>query len=195
MIHKEDNDAMAIGRPKHFSRAEVMEKSIPVFWEHGFADTSLADLEAATGVNRSGLYTEFRDKEDLFLASLGHYIETSGLTDMLTTKPLGWTNVERYLKLGLACWSGQKGCFSVSAMRELAILPQEARLIVEKSMKPIRRLLISNIEAEKTTMDASGLADMAMTFFSGLSIEQNLATNRQSGLKRIEVFIQVMRVL
>jgi len=186
---------MAIGRPRHFSRAEVMEKSIPVFWEHGFADTSLADLEAATGVNRSGLYTEFRDKEDLFLASLGHYIETSGLTDMLATKPLGWTNVEKYLKLGLACWSGQKGCFSVSAMRELAILPQEARLIVEKSMKPIRRLLVSNIEAEKTTMDASGLADMAMTFFSGLSIEQNLATNRQSGLKRIEMFMQVMRAL
>jgi AcrR family transcriptional regulator len=186
---------MAIGRPKHFSRAEVMEKSIPVFWEHGFADTSLADLEAATGVNRSGLYTEFRGKEDLFLASLGHYIETSGLTDMLAAKPLGWSNVEKYLKLGLACWSGQKGCFSISSMRELAILPQEARLIVEKSMKPIRRLLISNIEAEKTTMDASALADMTMTFFSGLSIEQNLATSKQSGLRRIEVFMQVMRDL
>ena len=186
---------MAIGRPKHFTRAEVMEKSIPVFWQHGFADTSLADLETATGVNRSGLYTEFRDKEDLFLASLGHYIETSGIRDTLATKPLGWTNVEKYLKLGLACWSDQKGCFSVSAMREMAILPQAARLIVEKSMKPIRRLLISNIEAEKTTMDASGLADMAMTFFSGLSIEQNLAANRQSGLKRIEMFMQVMRAL
>jgi len=186
---------MAIGRPKQFSRSDVMEKSIPVFWEHGFADTSLADLETATGVNRSGLYTEFRDKEDLFLASLGHYIETSGLTDLLAAEPLGWANVEKYLKFGLACWTGQKGCFSVSAMRELAILPQEARLIVEKSMKPIRRLLISNIEAEKTTMDASDLADMAMTFFSGLSIEQNLATNRQPGFKRIEVFIQVMRTL
>jgi hypothetical protein len=80
-------------------------------------------------------------------------------------------------------------------MREMAILPREARLIVEKSMKPIRRLLISNIEAENTTMDASSLADTAMTFFSGLSIEQNLASNRQSGLKRIEVFMQLMRAL
>jgi AcrR family transcriptional regulator len=102
---------MASGRPKHFSRAEVMEKSIPVFWEHGFADTSLADLEAATGVNRSGLYTEFRDKEDLFLASLGHYIETSGLTDMLGAKPLGWANVEKYLKLGLGVLERSKRLF------------------------------------------------------------------------------------
>ncbi len=73
------------------------------------------------------------------------------------------------------------------------ILPQEAHLIVEKSMKPIRRLVISNIAAEKIKMDASGLADMVM--ISGLSIEQNLATNRQSGLKQIEVFMQVMRTL
>jgi TetR/AcrR family transcriptional regulator, copper-responsive repressor len=62
-------------------------------------------------------------------------------------------------------------------------------------MKPIRRLVISNIEPEKIKMDASGLADMVITFFSGLSIEQNLATNRQPGLKRIEVFMQVMRTL
>src|SRR5882762_2776634 len=121
---------MAIGRPKQFSRAEVMQKSIPVFWWQGFANTSLADLEAATGVNRSGLYTEFRDKEDLFLASLGHYIATSGLTEGLATEPFGWTNVEKYLKMAMGCWSGQKGCFSVSAMRELAILPREARRIV-----------------------------------------------------------------
>jgi AcrR family transcriptional regulator len=198
MVQKEDNGVMAIGRPKHFSRAEVMGKSIPVFWQHGFASTSLADLEAATGVNRSGLYTEFRDKEDLFLASLGHYIATSGLTNVLATEPLGWTNVEKYLQMGLACWSGQKGCFAVSAMRELAILPPEARRIVAKSMKTVRRLLISNIQAEHTRAehpgtDAASLADMTMTFFSGLSIEQNLATNAQAALKRIETYMRLVK--
>lgn len=191
---------MAIGRPKHFSRAQVMERSIPVFWQHGFASTSLADLEAATGVNRSGLYTEFRDKEDLFLASLGHYIATSGLANILATEPLGWDNVEKYLRMAIACWSGQKGCFSVSAMRELAILPPEARRIVGKSLKPIRRLLISNIKAEQTRaghprMDAASLADMTMTFFSGLSIEQNLAANAQAALKRIETFMRLVKTL
>ena len=54
-----------MGRPKGFSREEVLEKAMPVFWKHGFADTSLQELEQATGVNKSGLYSEFRDKEDL----------------------------------------------------------------------------------------------------------------------------------
>jgi AcrR family transcriptional regulator len=56
-----------MGRPKNFSREQVLEKAMPIFWKRGFSDTSLQELERATGVNKSGLYTEFRDKEDLFV--------------------------------------------------------------------------------------------------------------------------------
>jgi len=62
-----------MGRPKNFSREGVLEKALPVFWKYGFADTSLQELEKATGVNKSGLYAEFADKGDLYLESLRHY--------------------------------------------------------------------------------------------------------------------------
>jgi hypothetical protein len=48
---------MDMGRPKNFRREEVLEKAIPVFWKRGFSDTSVQDLERATGVNKSGLYS------------------------------------------------------------------------------------------------------------------------------------------
>ena len=67
-----------MGRPRHFTREEVLEKAIPVFWERGYADTGLHDLEEATGVNKSGLYAEFKSKEDLFLACLRYYLESLG---------------------------------------------------------------------------------------------------------------------
>ena len=91
-----------MGRPKGFSREEVLEKAMPVFWKHGFADTSLQDLERATCVNKSGLYTEFRDKEDLFVACLRHYLESQEKRGLLTKEPLGWKNVETFLKNGLS---------------------------------------------------------------------------------------------
>jgi hypothetical protein len=47
-----------MGRPKSFSREEVLEKAIAVFWKHGFANTSVQELERATSVNRSGLYAK-----------------------------------------------------------------------------------------------------------------------------------------
>jgi AcrR family transcriptional regulator len=59
-----------MGRPKKFNREGVLERAIPVFWKHGFANTTAQHLEEAIGVNKSGLSSEFKDKEDLFLASL-----------------------------------------------------------------------------------------------------------------------------
>src|SRR6202171_4011792 len=88
------SDNTAMGRPKRFSREEVLEKAMPVFWKHGFADTSLQELEQATGVNKSGLYTEFRDKEDLFVACLQHYLDTQVKRGLLTNEPFGWKSVD-----------------------------------------------------------------------------------------------------
>jgi AcrR family transcriptional regulator len=184
-----------MARPRNFSREGVLEKALPVFWEHGFADTTLQDLEAATGVNKSGLYTEFRDKEDLFLATLRHYIDTSGIKDTLTEEPLGWDNVDRYLRVALGCMDGQKGCFSTNSMREFAVLPTEAHSIIANSLKPLKQLLIKNIEAAKPTMPPATLADIVMTFFAGTSLEQNLSNTKVSGSRKIEAFMQILRGL
>jgi AcrR family transcriptional regulator len=66
-----------MGRPKKFNRQGVLEKALPVFWRCGLADASLHELEIATGVNKSGLYSEFKDKEDLFI-SMEHNLGSSG---------------------------------------------------------------------------------------------------------------------
>ena len=121
-----------MGRPKKFNREGVLDRAIPVFWKQGFANTTVQDLEQATGVNKSGLYTEFKDKEDLFLASLERYAQTRG-AEILTAQPLGWGNIERFLRLGFGCDDDQRGCFAVNSMRELAGLPTEAQEIISSS--------------------------------------------------------------
>jgi AcrR family transcriptional regulator len=157
-----------MGRPKSFSREKVLEKAMPVFWKHGFADTSLQQLERATGVNKSGLYTEFRDKEDLFVACLRHYLESQEKRGLLTGEPLGWKNIEAFLKNGPLNKGKQQGCFSVNSMREFAILPDEAYVVVTENRAQLQRLLAMNIEAEKPRMASSGVAEIVLSFFSGL---------------------------
>jgi hypothetical protein len=51
-------------------------------------------------VNKSGFYAEFKDREDLFVQSLGYYLEGLEKKGLLTTEPLGWNNIERFLKRG-----------------------------------------------------------------------------------------------
>jgi TetR/AcrR family transcriptional regulator, copper-responsive repressor len=184
-----------MGRPKNFSREEVLEKAMPVFWTHGFSDTSLQDLERATGVNKSGLYTEFRDKEDLFVACLRHYLKGQEKRGLLTKEPLGWKNVETFLKNGPLNKGEKQGCFSVNSMREFAILPNEAYGVVAENRALLQRLLTMNIEAEKPGMPPSTIAEIVLSFFSGLCIERNLKSGKTSSTRKIENFMTALRSL
>ena len=146
-------------------------------------------------MNKSGLYTEFRGKEDLFVACLRHYLESQGKRGLLTKEPLGWKNVETFLKNGPLNKEGQQGCFSVNSMREFAILPSEAYGVVTENRELLQRLLAMNIEAEKPRMAPSAIAEMVLSFFSGLCIERNLRSGKRSSTRTIENFMTALRNL
>jgi AcrR family transcriptional regulator len=184
-----------MGRPKNFSREGVLEKALPVFWKHGFADTSLQDLEKATGVNKSGLYAEFADKGDLYLQSLRHYLRKRQEEELLTAKPLGWNNIERFLKLGPYSLEGQKGCFSVNSMNQFAVLPPAAQKIVSKGRAFLKDLIARNAEAERPAMKPAVLAEMILTFFTGISMEQHLNVGKASMNRKVDDFMKAVRKL
>jgi AcrR family transcriptional regulator len=184
-----------MGRPKNFNRKGVLEKALPVFWRRGFADASLHELEVATGVNKSGLYSEFQDKEDLFMQSLQYYLESLEKKRLLTDEPLGWNNIERFLKLGPSSTEGQKGCFAVSSMREFAILPPGAVSIITRSRSKLKQLIAKNIAAERPKMNADSVAELILTFFTGLSMEHNLSSSRASIARKIENLMNIVQTL
>ena len=183
-----------MGRPKKFNREGVLDRALPVFWKQGFANTTVQHLEKATGVNKSGLYTEFKDKEDLFLASLERYVQTRG-AEVLTAQPLGWGNIEKLLRLGLGCDDDQRGCFAVNSMRELAGLPAKAQKIISSAQQKLMRLLIKNIEAEHPKLDPAIIADVVLTFFDGFCILQNIKAGKASSERKIGNLMQVVRNL
>ncbi|MDB5048258.1 MAG: regulatory protein TetR [Fibrobacteres bacterium] len=182
-----------MGRPKNFNREEVLEKAMPLFWKRGFADTGLQDLEKATGVNKSGLYSEFKNKEDLYLATLRHYGETRKARGLLSEAPLGWKNIENFLTLKMTGKGEMKGCFAVNSMREIALLPPEAQEIMAENRSSLKGLFLKNITAEKTRLAPEALVEILSTFFSGLCIEQNLKAGKPSPLRKVEDFMKLLR--
>ena len=182
-----------MGRRKLFTREDVLDRAIPVFWKHGLAETSVQDLEQATGVRKSGLYAEFKDKEDLFIASIRQYFDVLTARGTLTKRALGWNNVENFLKVCYGSW-GQKGCFSVNSMREFADLPPKARQIMVANVMKAHQLLIDNLAAVRGEGDDNdSLAGLIITFFCGICLEQNLGPERARITKKIEDFMQLVR--
>ena len=111
----------------------------------------------------------------------------------LTKQPLGWTNVESFLKVCYGSW-GQKGCFSVNSMREFADLPPKARQIMVASAMKAHQLLIDNLAAARGVRDDNdSLAGLIITFFSGICLEQNFGPDRARITNKIDAFMRLIR--
>lgn len=70
------------GRPRQFDEQAAKQAILGVFWEKGFAATSLDDLSKATGMVRPSLYGAFGSKADMYLMSMDVFLDS--LTDVRT---------------------------------------------------------------------------------------------------------------
>jgi TetR/AcrR family transcriptional repressor of nem operon len=64
-----------MGRSKTFADVEVVRAAREIFWTRGYESTGVAELEAATGLNRSSIYHAFGSKRGLFDAAVGSYLD------------------------------------------------------------------------------------------------------------------------
>ena len=65
------------GRPRAYDPDRALASARDVFWDAGFASSSLDDLSAAMSMTRPSLYGAFGDKEALFLRTLEAYRDGS----------------------------------------------------------------------------------------------------------------------
>src|SRR6266446_5973795 len=76
-----------------------------------------------------------------------------------------------------------------------AILPPEAIEILGQSRVQLKQLIARNIEAEKPEANVDELAGMVLTFFGGLSMEQNLKSSRAANGRKVDGLMRVLRRL
>ncbi|MEM0930635.1 MAG: TetR/AcrR family transcriptional regulator, partial [Pseudomonadota bacterium] len=67
-----------MARRIEYDSAKVQQSLTDLFWQKGFAETSLSDLEAASGLNRRQLYNGIGDKHAMFLTALDGFTERAG---------------------------------------------------------------------------------------------------------------------
>lgn len=64
-----------MGRMPTFDRRAVVDAARDVFWQRGYAEAGITELEEATGLTRSSLYNAFGSKRGLFDAVLAAYLD------------------------------------------------------------------------------------------------------------------------
>jgi AcrR family transcriptional regulator len=116
-----------------------------LFWERGYAATSIGDLEQRTGVNRSSLYQEFGSKHELFEAALECYADrviSQLLADLrnddatLDTVAGLFTRLAKLFRSQTAV--ATYGCLMVNATAELAARDKRIRPAAAKYRDQLR---------------------------------------------------------
>lgn len=88
------------GRPAAFDKQEKLQSAMMLFWQKGFADTSIQDLVDTLKINRFSIYNTYGDKHALFLASIENYRNTvfHRLISPLQTEKNGAERLDDYLQ-------------------------------------------------------------------------------------------------
>ena len=128
-----------MGRNQAFDTAAVVKAARDLFWDRGYEATSLAELEQATGLNRSSLYNAFGSKRGLFDAAVGDYLDTvirPRLRGLLGDVPARNALIEYFdgLRIAVAArpsGSPRRGCLLVNCAAGLAGHDDPAREVVD----------------------------------------------------------------
>ena len=123
-----------MSRPRAFDPDAALAAARDAFWQRGYEATSLADLEAATGLSRSSIYQAFGSKRALFDAAVDHYRARlmDPMLQRLEQPDARPDDVRAYLA-GLAATFradgplAARGCLVVNTMAELADRDDAAR--------------------------------------------------------------------
>lgn len=126
-----------MARPRQFDKEETLQKVTQLFWDKGYAETSLSDLCEATKLNRPSLYGAFGNKETIFLKCLEAYREKEfpKIMEGLEEESYPLAKIRRIISnysTFLSDCSQPCGCLVVACQHQRNILPESVRSYLEK---------------------------------------------------------------
>lgn len=144
-----------VGRPRAFQRDEALLKAMHIFWAKGYDGASMKDLTKAMGINSPSLYSEFGDKERLYLEAIECYVSNDSCTPLVAfeTEPDIRKAVEKFLTAAIDYAtendSGALGCFLSSCVSTSAGVIPGVDTILQRAASETDARLARRFELEK----------------------------------------------
>ncbi|WIO74217.1 TetR/AcrR family transcriptional regulator [Porticoccaceae bacterium LTM1] len=176
-----------MARTREFNPKEVIEKAVYLFWEKGYTDTSMDDLVKCTGVSRYGIYGEFGNKRELFLAALEHFQEkfTRELIQDLSHPDAGVVELRAYfqrLQEHGKTPESQMGCFMCNTAVELSNVDEEIGQRIRELFEKLRQVFLRALKNAQREGDIDSQMDLDEYASYLLGIQLGMAMVARSGI-------------
>jgi len=114
-----------MARKKNFDPEAILLLAVELFWQKGYANTSLNDLVEHLGINRFSLYSTFGDKKNLYHQALNYYIDHFSVPALakLCAEDSELDDLLNYFSYFAKLQHTQtSGCFVQNAILELSLI-------------------------------------------------------------------------
>lgn len=180
-----------MARPKAFDTQAALTRAMELFWEQGYAATSMEQLTGVMGISRQSLYDTFGDKHRLFLAAMDAYcamLEAAMLGPL--TAPDAGLQALHDTAMGivdfLIQYPKRRACLMANTTLELAphdaIVAAKVRQHMDKMAAAFRHALV-NAKARgeiASTADVDALARYLVGMAHGLMVMAKSGASRET---------------
>jgi len=193
-----------MGRIQTFDTQVVVQAARDVFWDKGYEATTVAELVAATGLNRSSLYHAFGDKRGLFEQAVDDYLDTVIRPRLrpLLAGDSGEVALLRYfegLRTAVAALppeAPRRGCLLVDCATGLAGYDEAARMVVDGYRAELSDAIRAALNAIPGAVATSPRRDDQVSALSSLSISAMVLArvNREEAIALLTTAIGLTRI-
>ena len=185
-------------RVKLFNKDEALRKSMELFWEKGYASTSLSDLTEHLGIGKSSFYATFYSKQALFEDAFDLYRNSKVelLEQLLNSEQNVKIGLRKLLEFNLdelLSDNKHKGCFITNICSEFFGTNEDLKdklvehfAIVQQALENYFRL--GNVSAEK----AKSVASIIFIFLMGMNQQAKFNRDKMTYLSSIKQLVKLL---
>jgi len=176
----------AVGRPRQFDDARVLQQAMMLFWEKGYEAVSVRDLEQATGLKTSSLYNRFHSRDALFVAVLQFYRErVIGARIARHLQPSqGLAGIHEFLRSTYRQPGPYHACLLANSWSEVSAEFVQARDVMRSGIREVRKALLQQLRTcrQQGELPADArcrvLADYLLMSLQGILLTARFETNK-----------------
>ncbi|MDQ8952187.1 TetR/AcrR family transcriptional regulator [Acinetobacter rudis] len=184
-------------RPKEFEEDVIAEAAMKVFWQKGYAGTSIQDLVEGTGLGRGSLYNTFGSKYGLYEFSLKRYYEITA--DNIAILSEEGKAKDLILRLLMKIVSDEindienMGCMVANASLEMARYDEGIAQLVEKNLERMEKAICTLLIRGKasgeidSTKNPEVLARFIVSTIQGIRVFSKGSSKKGLSAKLVDI--------
>jgi len=192
-----------MARTKAFDPDTAVAAAVDIFWQRGYANTSIQDLVDELGLNRGSIYGTFGSKHELFVTALTKYCDEAPrpLLDALDADGPLVPRLRRAL-VGLVdadlAEPARRGCLLINSVMENMPSDDKTAELFDRTTRTIRLSFESAIRSAQTngelprTTDPAVAATFLLTTLQGLRVMARGAHDRMSLVASVDLALSAL---